>query len=902
MIQPDETRDFFISFTSTDRDWAAWIAWTIEEAGYSVWFQDWDFKGNFVLEMDRAHTQARRTIAVLSPDYLRSRFAAPEWAARFAEDATSEHDLLVPVRVADFQPKGLLAPIVYVDLVGVDKETASKRLLQRLSGVRQKPDQEPLFPGMPVHKEVSHEPLFPGLATHNLPPRNPDFVGREAELQRLIEALSGPDDQPLVLTQAITGLGGVGKTQTALAFAHSQLASCRLVWWLNAEEPATLAADYATLARPLGLPEQADQAELNARIRDTLQASDGWLLVFDNAEDRAILRPYLPTSGQGRILITSRRTDWQGIARTLPLDVMSETDALRLLTGVESPETTLPPSDLAEAKALADDLGFLPLALAQARAFMTERGYGFADYRKLFAERLIEVMARGADGLDPTIDASADAEGRQRQRAVAATWDISIEAAEAKAPGARTLLELLACFAPEPLPRAVLDAVPEALPEALRDTLARSDALAALTGFSLTQAEPAGISTHRLVQAITRGSLKRANPDAARTQAASALAVLLAAQPPHKPWDYRSWEHQARVLVHHLAATTHAEALDTGLPAVAALLNDTALYLKARASYAEAEPLFERAMALIEKGLSPDHPDLAAALNNNLADLYYTTGRHAEAEPLALCAIAITEKALGRDHPNIAQWLNNLANLYRATGRYAEAEPLFERAIAIGEKTLGPDHTDVATWLNNFALLYQNTGRLAEAEPLYERAIAIDENALGPDNPRLATWLNNLASLYQATGRHAEAEPLYLRAIGIGEKALGPDHPELAPFFNNLASLYKATGRHAEAEPLHLRDIAITEKALGPDHPDLSPSLNNLALLYYNTGRFAEAEPIYQRAIRIIEASLPTDHPGRAVTLDNYAGLLDALDRPDEAAELRTRAQAIRDARAAAGR
>src|SRR3954463_5192422 len=146
----DSKRDFFVSFNQADRAWAAWIAWTLEEAGYSVWFQDWDFKGNFVLEMDRAHTQSRRTIAVLSPDYLASRFTAPEWAARFAQDATSTHDLLIPVRVRSCELQGLLVQIIYVDLVGANREQARERLLNRVAGIRPKPKEEPLFPGSPL--------------------------------------------------------------------------------------------------------------------------------------------------------------------------------------------------------------------------------------------------------------------------------------------------------------------------------------------------------------------------------------------------------------------------------------------------------------------------------------------------------------------------------------------------------------------------------------------------------------------------------------------------------------------------------------------------------------------------------------------------------------------------------
>src|SRR5687767_8001219 len=177
----DSKRDFFISFNKADRSWAAWIAWVLEEAGFSVWFQDWDFKGNFVLEMDKAHIQSRRTIAILSPDYLASRFTAPEWAARFAQDATSEHDLLIPVRVRECEVQGLLRPIVYVDLLDTTRDQARERLLSRVKGIRLKPREEPFFPGGPLPpalRSVLTEPRFP-RTVHNLPPHNPDFVGRE---------------------------------------------------------------------------------------------------------------------------------------------------------------------------------------------------------------------------------------------------------------------------------------------------------------------------------------------------------------------------------------------------------------------------------------------------------------------------------------------------------------------------------------------------------------------------------------------------------------------------------------------------------------------------------------------------------------------------------------------------
>ncbi len=862
MSEPDEPRDFFISFNKADRPAATWIAWVLEKIGtHRVYFQDWDFRGNFVDHMNEGVKKCPRCVAVLSDNYFASGFTLAEWSAYFARDPANRTSTIIPVRVGTISEENLLAPQICADLTDCDEATAEARLLDHIKKAID-PDLRPIPDERPPFWQAKAKPAFPHLtktrATHNLPPRNPDFVGREAALDAIQAALVAPDDQPLVVTQAITGLGGVGKTQIALAYAHRQLVDCDLVWWLNAETPAKLAADYAGMARPLGIAEAADEAALNRDIRNALQASDGWLLVFDNVEARDAIRPYLPASGAGRVLITSRRSDWHGLARTLPLDIMSKPEALRLLTGRDDPPSSLIPADLAEAEALAEDLGYLPLALAQARAFMAERGHGVAAYRKLFAERLVDVMARGADGLDPTIDASADPDARRRQRAVAATWDISIEAAEAAAPGARELLQLLACFAPDPLPRDVLAADASALPEPLRDDFAREDALAALARLSLVDATGAGITCHRLVQAITRASLKRTDPDAAGARAGSAVRLLLSAMPEHESYDHRSWGHHERMLAQYLAATDHAEAIEAALPSVAGLLNEAATYLNARASHAEAEPLWARAIALGENMLGPMHSELAT-------------------------------------------WLNNLATLCQATGRYDEAEALYVRAIAITEKTLGPEHPHLATRLNNLAELYRTTEHYDQAEPLYARDIAITKKTLGSDHPDLAIGLNNLANFYRATGRYKDAEPLFDRAIAITEKALGPKHSNLGFILSNLALLYQDTGRDGDAVPLYMRAIDIGEKTLGPQHPDLATWLKNLAVLYENTGRHDEAEPLFERAIAIIEAALPADHPHQVLFRDNYARLLDALDRHDEAEELRARAQTVRNARAAKG-
>ena len=339
---------------------------------------------------------------------------------------------------------------------------------------------------------------------------------------------------------------------------------------------------------------------------------------------------------------------------------------------------------------------------------------------------------------------------------------------------------------------------------------------------------------------------------------------------------------EAESLIQRILAIVE-KSLGKNHPDVATRLNNLAVLYKQQSKYREAEPLYQRSLAIREKVLGKDHPDVAVSLNN-LAGLYEEQGKYSEAEALYQRSLAIKEKALGKDHPAVANSLNNLAELYHAQGKYSEAESLYQRSLAIDEKALGKDHPNVATSLNNLAELYHAQGKYSEAEPLYQRSLAIDEKALGKDHPDFAIDLNNLARLYRAQGKYSEAEPLYQRSLAISEKALGKDHPDVATSLNNLAELYDAQGKYSEAEPLYQRSLAIKEKALGKDHPAAATSLNNLAGLYEEQGKYNEAEPLYQRSLEIFEKALGKDHPDFATNLDNLAFLYQAQGKHELAA------------------
>ncbi|HEX4955056.1 MAG TPA: toll/interleukin-1 receptor domain-containing protein, partial [Thermoanaerobaculia bacterium] len=225
--------DVFVSYNRADRDWAEWIAWTLEAAGRSVLFQDWDFRpgSNFALRMQDG-ARARYTVAVLSPSYLEAEYTQAEWAAAFARDPQGKNRSLIPFRVRECKPDGILGPIVYADLIGLDEDSARQAVLNAFLD-RAKPEAEPAFPGTRRglgDLELRPRPVFPGGASSiqlNLPQTGEHFFGREADLSQLDAAW----ENPAVHVLSVVAWGGVGKT----ALVKHWLANLEREGWRGAE-------------------------------------------------------------------------------------------------------------------------------------------------------------------------------------------------------------------------------------------------------------------------------------------------------------------------------------------------------------------------------------------------------------------------------------------------------------------------------------------------------------------------------------------------------------------------------------------------------------------------------------------------------------------------------------------
>ena len=751
----------------------------------------------------------------------------------------------------------------------------------------------------------------------NVPyPRNPDFTGREAILAQLEAALAS--GTPAALSQAIAGLGGVGKTQTAVEYAYRHRDQYRAVLWVRADTETSLASGYRELAEVLGLPEkdESDSNKVVAAVRRWLGREPGYLLILDNADDPALVKPYLPPDPKGHVLLTSRAHNFDvlGIRKPIELPVLTPDEALEFLLKRTGREGPLDPAEQDAARTLAEELGYLPLALEQAAAYMVEHEEAFSVYLAAYRALRLKLL----DEMGPVAG--------EYPETVRTTWKRSFDAVAAASPASIALLRLSAFFAPDAIPYELILEGASELGEPLASALASppggdhalNELLTPLARHSLVRRDPEArtYSVHRLVQAVLLDELTAATRKDLAERAVKALNRTF------PDVEYANWPRCERLVPHALAARGWIESEDLRVPEAVRLLNKAGWYLYDRARYAEAEPLYRQVLAIREQAMGPDHPDTALSLND-LGVMILAQDRYAEAEPLFRRALAIREAVLGPDHPDTATSLNNLAVLLRDQGRYGEAEPLFRRALAIREAVLGPDHPDTAISLNNLALLLQAQGRYGEAEPLFRRALAIREEALGPDHPDTARSLNNLARLLRAQGRPEEASrcsagrwrsarrrwarttPTRPPASTTWRSCSGPragpgrrsrcsagrwrsarrrwarTTPTRPPASTTWRCCSGAQGRSGEAEPLLPPGAGDPRGGAGPRPPRhghrASTTWRSCSGPRAGTGRRSRC---YRRALAIREEALGPDHPDTAHSLNNLAELLRAQGRP----------------------
>jgi tetratricopeptide (TPR) repeat protein/transcriptional regulator with XRE-family HTH domain len=647
--------------------------------------------------------------------------------------------------------------------------------------------------------------------------RNPFFTGREYLLQHLHEVLRQGKTVALTQPYALTGLGGIGKTQVAVEYAYRSAQEYTASCWISAETTETILSSFSLIAHLFDLPEKQvqDQNKMVAAVLRWFSRHCDWLLIYDNVEDIALVKPFLPAGPHlGHVLLTTRMQVTEPVAFSMQLENLSVDEGalllLRRIRRLSSDELldSIPVEEQQLALTLSEQLSGLPLALDQAGAYILETGCLLSDYLSLYEQRHDMLLA--SRGTNPS----------EHPDSVTTTFSLVFERAEQQNQPAAELLRLCVFLAPDAIPEALITRgaalLGPSLASIVTDPLAFNEAMRILRSLSLIQrhSHKKMLSLHRLMQTVLRDEMSE---DMQHEWINCCIRLLNQSFPDGKlivdQWD---WCEQ---LVPHVLMNISDNRIENGsLLEEASLSHKAAKYLCERAQFSKAEPLFQHALCLRERMLGPDHLDVAFSLHN-LAILYKEQGKYTEAELLYQRALRIREQTLKPDYANVAHTLNCLADICQLQGKYTEAEPLYQQALHIYEQAMGPNHSSTALSLNNLAALYDRQSRYAEAEPLYQRALRIREQILSPNHPDIAQTLTNLAMLYANQGKYEQAEPLCQRALRIGEQVLVSEHPNVAICLANLAEVTFKQEKYEQSELFYERSLYIWEQALGSDHP-----------------------------------------------------------------------------------
>ena len=719
---------------------------------------------------------------------------------------------------------------------------------------------------------------------------NPLFVGRTTALRTLASLLKDSEaaNGSLVPTVAVTGLGGMGKTQVACEFVYRYgHYFAGGVFWLSFANEQVIPSEIAVCHTALGqeLPLDIASLPLNEQLLLVLGAWQNELprlLIFDNCEEDSILARWRPPTGGCRVLLTSRRAHWApelGV-QTLSLEGLQRQESITLLRQYR------PDLLSTEGDAIADELGDLPLAIHLTGSFLhryrnTQTGTAatyLSQLRQYAPLQHISLQGKGTTF-------SATNHEQNIERTFALSYD-RLDTSDATDAEAIHILTRAACFAPgQPIPRFLLFACVQQKEVTLEDEMTFEDALERLTSLGLLEnLEDRMLRLHRLLVAFTRMHLGKTGQEA---RDAVERALLNTTNQLNEENDLVS----LLPLQPHLYAVTDAAKLRLDEQA-AALCKALGTYLMKLGNYRQAYPYLQRALDIRENILGPEHPDTALSLHD-LADLYFDQRDYEHAYSYLDRTIAIQRKALNAEHPDLAWSLHDLGVLYTTSGKYEQAESFFQQALSIYEKIYGPEHPKTAWILDDLAGSYTSQGLFDQARPLYDKVLAIRQKSLGPEHPDMAWILNDLANLYAYQKQYDQARPLYEQALTIRQKVLGPEHPDTATVLYNLAYFYADQGLYDEARPLYEQALAIRQKVLGPEHPDTAAVLNDLATLYANQAQYDQARPLYEQALAIRQKSLGPEHLDTAMTLNDLANLYFNQAQYDEARSFYEQALAI---------
>jgi len=595
--------------------------------------------------------------------------------------------------------------------------------------------------------------------------------------------------------------------------------------------------------------------------------SERWLLVFDNLDNpedlRDILR-FFPASQCGSILITSRLSGSKELGQSIEFDRMEKEEGLQLLLQSSRGDT----DEVDAAEEILSLLGNLPLAIDQARAYISKRQLRLRSFVTEYERRKQSVMREIPQFCQ--YRRMLPGEDKETSLSLLTTWEMSLQllCVGEHAGELEQVITLFAFFNPVNIGERLFsndadDGNLTTSPMSLfRDDdgdwnhLGFEDAVVKMQELSLLQFSHCNeseitVSLHSMVSEWLR---MRLDEDLKRRYLNPAISHLECHLRSIGDSDHKTrQEGQA----HLDTIWRDMERFSLGDDFMEARITFGSFYHN-EGRLKDAEMMYNHAFAGYERALGPEHASTLTIVNNlgniytdqghlkdaemtytlgtvnNLGVLYRKQGHPKDAEMMYKRALAGYEKALGPEHTYTLETVNNLGILYYHQDHPKDAETMFNRALAGYEKARGPEHTTTLAIVNSLGFFFSDQGRLKDAEMMYNRALAGKEKAWGPDHTSTLDTVNNLGNLYSDQRRLKDAEMMYRRALAGYEMALGPEHTSTLDAVNNLGLVYSNQGRLKDAEIMYKRALAGYEKALGPEHTSTLETVNNLAILYYN--------------------------------------------------------------------
>ncbi len=735
--------------------------------------------------------------------------------------------------------------------------------------------------------------------------RNPFFTGRENILTSLHEKFHS--GKAMSQIQALSGLGGSGKTQIAVEYAYRHHNSYDVILWLRGDRRDILREDCTTIASQLNFKGTSNDI-IDATI-SWLRTNTNWLLIIDNVENLTLLRTIIPSNVRGHILITTRAQTTGTIAQRIELCKMARDEAeLFLLRRIkklsqDAPLADASHSDREQANELGELLGDLPLALDQAGAYIEETGCSLNDYLSLYSTRRAKLLAmRGGIGAD-------------HAASVVATFVHSFEKVAQASPTAIDLLRFCAFLDPIAIPEELIRHAAEELGATLQpiasDPLVLDTAIAILRKHSLVHraAETKLLSLHPLVQAVLRDrmsaekhqewvertvrAVNHAFPDLEEVHMWHRCQLAL----PHvqvcisliKKYKLLSQEavrllyqagmyfriqaqyNEAEILLEQ-AATLHKQLASSTHKETAADLSIAFWQRYKPGQYSLVEPLIQKELAYAEQALGFDNQHVAT-IRLKLAELYYKQGKYSPAEQLLLQSLSIKEQHVGLLHACVACNFNGLGLVCLALGKYSLAQSYFLHALMLWEQLPEPRHPFMGRTLNALARLSIALGEYRQAEVYLQKERMLLEQTLQPLHPAIINSLNEWAILCIAQGRYDQVEILLDQAQTILTKTVGLKHLMAGRVLQTLAQFYTIRGKYVQAEQILQEVLGIREQALGFEHPEVASIVNTLADIYVAQSQRSLAEALYKQALEVREKVLGPEHPDVAQTLNGLAGL-----------------------------